>query len=70
MKITNTSILTYKTSLFFAKFDIMAGGPIWIKDRSTGEIATLEAAYAGDLGVSDQIADELDEIDTYFYEMS
>lgn len=66
--VMKTAKLTYKTSLFTAEFDIESGGPIWITDRSTGETVSLEAAYAGDLGVSPDIAKDLEEIDNYFQE--
>lgn len=58
--------MEYRTSLFTAEFDIEEGGPIWITDNNTGEVVSLEAAYAGDLGVSRDISLELEEIEDYF----
>ena len=60
--------ITYKTSLFTAEFDVSTGGPIWITDNNTGECASLEAAFAGDLGVSYEIGRDLAEIEEYFEE--
>ena len=58
--------MKYETTLFTAEFNIQEGGPVWVTDRDTGETASLEGAFAGDLGVSPLIEKELEEIDNYF----